>query len=285
MNKKIRGYSNPDSRIAETVWEKNTARWLGIDIIKPGAKNRRVSGAPKGCAADGGAGIHAMNISERLCSKRLRMWRVVGALFVSLASADGQRYEFTPLVGGMFGGTWKLEQQGVPNFEARLQDRLSFGVAGGVRFDGDDCEGCNLIEFRWLRQNTHLKLEQDPLVPTTTTVSYFHPAVRLDHFLGDFTYEWTVEEAPIIKPFVNVSMGAVRASTPAASATRFAFGIGTGIKVFPKRKWGIRFHVEYLPIIMHAELQRVVCVGGCIVALSGGVMNQFHVSIGPAFRF
>jgi hypothetical protein len=74
-------------------------------------------------------------------------------------------------------------------------------------------------------------------------------------------------------------------STPASSATRFAFGLGTGFKVFPKPHWGFRFQVEYLPIVMHAEAQSVVCFSGCVVALSGGLMNQFQVSFGPAFRF
>jgi hypothetical protein len=41
--------------------------------------------------------------------------------------------------------------------------------------------------------------------------------------------------------------------------------------------------VEYLPLVMHTELQRLVCVGGCVVVLNGGVMNQFELSFGPAF--
>jgi len=39
-----------------------------------------------------------------------------------------------------------------------------------------------------------------------------------------------------------------------------------------------------LPIVMHAELQRVFCTGGCVVVLNGG-MNRFQLSAGPAFRF
>jgi hypothetical protein len=66
---------------------------------------------------------------------------------------------------------------------------------------------------------------------------------------------------------------------------RFAFGIGTGVKIFPKPRWGIRIEVEYLPTVMHGELERLVCTGGCVVVLNGGVMNQIQLSIGPAFRF
>jgi hypothetical protein len=219
-------------------------------------------------------------------TRGFRLCRIFVALLITVLSAHGQRFEITPLVGGMFGGTVKLEEEGVHNFEAHLQDRFSFGIAGGVHYNADDCDGCNLIEFRWMRQNTHLTLAQDPLVVTpAAAVSSFRPSVTLDHFLGDFTREWTLEDAAMLRPFLTITLGAARMATPAASATRFVFGIGTGLKVFLKRRWGIRFQVEYLPIVMHADLERVVCAGGCIVALSGGVMNQFQVSVGPAFRF
>jgi hypothetical protein len=212
--------------------------------------------------------------------------RISITLLITVLPIHGQKFEITPLVGGMFGGTVELEEEGVRNFEAHMQDRFSFGIAGGVHYDADDCYRCNLIEFRWMRQNTHLRLAQDPLVVTpAAAVSTFHPTVTLDHFLGDFTREWNLEDATMLKPFLTITLGAARMATPAASATRFVFGIGTGLKVFPKRRWGIRFQVEYLPIVMHADLQRVVCAGGCIVALNGGVMNQLQVSIGPAFRF
>jgi hypothetical protein len=207
------------------------------------------------------------------------------ALFVSLVSAQGQKYEITPLIGGAFGGTMKLERALTPNVDAHVADSFSFGVAGGFRFDSEEGEGHDAIEFRWMRQNTHLFFKQDPLVPTPSVASSFRPGISLDHFLGDFTHEFTVREAPHIQPSLTLSVGAARMSAPASSATRFAFGIGTGVKVFPTRQWGFRVNVEYLPIVMHAELQRLVCAGGCVVILNGGVMNQFVLSLGPAFRF
>lgn len=212
-------------------------------------------------------------------------WRLPLALVVSLSAAYGQRFDITPLVGARYGGTLKLEQQGTPNFEGHLADSVSYGIAGGFRFDDEGCEGCNLFEFRWIRQKTHLGIEQDPLVPAPLTVSAFRPGVTLDHFLGDLTHEWDIQGAPAFKPFALISLGAVRMSTPAASTTRFAFGIGTGLKIFPKRKLGFRLQVEYLPIVMHAQVQQVICTGGCIVSIGGGVMNQFEVTLGPTFRF
>ena len=216
-------------------------------------------------------------------------WRLSIALLVSLSAAYGQRYDITPLVGARYGGALKLEQQGAPNVEAHLADSISYGIAGGFRFDDEECEACNLFEFRWMRQGTHIGLKLDPLnptpIPTPLTVGGFRPAVTLDHFLGDLTHEWIIQGAPAFRPFALLSLGAARMSTPAASTTRFVFGIGTGLKVFPKRNWGFRFQVEYLPMVMHADLQQVVCTAGCVVVLGGGVMNQFEVTVGPTFRF
>ena len=102
---------------------------------------------------------------------------------MSLATAHGQtaheqRYEITPLFGGMFGGTWDLEQQGVPNFDAHKADGFSFGVAGGFRFDDSlgDCSACNLIEFRWLRQTHTLSLSKTLSCPR---LSHSLPSIPL----------------------------------------------------------------------------------------------------------
>jgi hypothetical protein len=179
----------------------------------------------------------------------------------------------------MFGGTVKLEQQAVsPNVDAHVEDGFSFGLAGGFRLDSDDiegdvCEGCDIIEFRWLRQNTHLALKQNPLVPAPVAISAFDPGVTMDYFLADFTHQWTIEEARKIKPFITASLGAALMSTPQSNAARFVFGIGTGLEI------------EYLPIVMRAEVQTVVCAAGCVVALGGGLMNRFQVTVGPTFRF
>jgi hypothetical protein len=225
-------------------------------------------------------------VSKPLCARRFvgRSYLLI-AVLVSLVSAYGQKYEITPLIGGAFGGTMKLEQALTPNVEAHVADSFTFGVAGGIRYEDDEGEGHNAIEFRWMRQNTHLFFKQDPLVPTPSIGASFRPGITLDHFLGDFTHEWNLQDAKMIHPYLTLSAGAARMSAPASSATRFAFGVGTGVNVFPSRHWGFRLNVEYLPVVMHAELQRLVCAGGCIVVLNGGVMNQFVFSVGPGFRF
>lgn len=230
-----------------------------------------------------------MTITGLMCTPRFsaRCARLSSALLLVLC-AHGQRFEITPLIGGMFGGTVHLEQVDVPRFEAHLGDRLSYGIAGGVRFGEDDCDNCQIIEFRWLRQATHLSLDQNPFLPDPGYVSAFNPRVTVNNFLGDFTHEFVLKDKEWRKvaPFITVTLGAARISAPESSATRFVFGFATGLKVFPKPHWGFRLQVEYLPIVMEANLQRLVCInGGCIVALNGSVLNQLQLSAGPAFRF
>lgn len=213
------------------------------------------------------------------------MHRSALGLFLIFASVPvlAQDFEIGPMVGGRFGGTLKLEQTGVPNFEAKLEDAFTYGVAGGLILDEDDCQRCDLIQFRWMRASTHLSVTQDPLAPPSSNT--FRPGMTLDHFLGDFTHEWPLEESGTLRPYIIGTLGAVHMGAPASSATRFVFGIGLGLKVFPNHLWGIRLEAEYLPILLRPEVQTLVCAGGCTVVLNSGVSNQFMVSIGPAFRF
>jgi hypothetical protein len=202
--------------------------------------------------------------------------------------ASAQNYEVTPLFGARFGGTIKTEQAFGPNFDAHISDSFAFGIAAGYRFEDSwdsSSEEHNLIEFRWMRQDSHLYVKQDPLHVNPLTAS-FRPGVTLDHFLVDLTHEYTVRDYRVIQPFITVSLGATLLSAPASNTGRVAFGIGGGMKVFPTTHYGLRLQVEYLPTVMSGQLQNLVCAGGsCVIGLYGGIMNQFQVSLGPAFRF
>ena len=224
-----------------------------------------------------------MNRTRR--SAGLARGRYALLLLVAFLPARAQQFEVSPMIGGRFGGSLKLEQQGQPNFHANIADSWAFGLSGGIVIDGDDCLHCALIQFRWLRDSTHLTLPHDPLAPAPQGSNLYRPSVTLDHFLGDFTREWPVEDVQGLRPFITGTLGAVRMGAPASSATRFVFGLGAGLKVFPTERWGLRLQVEWLPIVLHAELQTLVCSGGCTVVLNGGITNQFLVSVGPAFRF
>jgi hypothetical protein len=204
------------------------------------------------------------------------------ALFFSVASTYAQDFEVTPLFLGSFSGNMKLQQAGQPNQLADLGNAIGFGVSGGYRYGhDDDCDKCSLLGFRWMRQTSNLTSGNSAL-----NAALSRPSVTLNHFLFDMAKEFPLEEThDVARPFIFVSFGAAIMSTPVENAARFEFGIGGGVNVFPKPRWGIRFQAEYLPMVMSSGQQKVICAGGCIVALGGGVMNQLNLSVGPIFRF
>jgi len=227
-------------------------------------------------------------LQSRCATKVAKHGWWISALFVGqVALAQGQRYEITPLFGGVAGGSMKVQQEGQPpQGRAFLGDSAGFGIAGGFHFyDDEGCEDCSVAEFRWLRQNTHLGFKETTPVAAPLAAAFGRTAVTLDHYLADFAHEWNVESAPAVRPFVMASMGAARMLTPVSANTRFVFGLGAGVKIHPQRHWGFRFHVEWLPMVMHSEVQRVACVSGCVIALGGGLLNQFEFALGPVIRF
>ncbi len=210
--------------------------------------------------------------------------------FATALALHAQQWEVTPVFGARFYGTIKLESSDNPRFEAHIADSMTWGIAGGYRRPSDsDDGGSDVFEFRWMRQDTHLYLKQDPALQVTPyslpALNAFRIPVTLDHYMADFTREFVFKDTPKFQPFLTAGLGVSRLSAAAAGATRFAFDIGTGFKVFPSKHWGARFTVEYLPTIMTADVQALLCTGGCVFAVNGGVVSQFNVTVGPAYRF
>jgi hypothetical protein len=206
----------------------------------------------------------------------------VAALAFATAPASGQKFDVTPLVGYRAGAAIDVQLQGnMSKTKASIEDGLVYGVAAGIRFDDelDACQECAVIEFRWMRQDSHLGLEGQG----SSTVA--RPSVTVNHFLGDFTREWFYQDRNSVRPYLTLSLGATHISAPTGSATRFATGIGTGFKIFPGRWYGIRFQVQYLPTWINADVRRIICAAGCVAASSGSVLHQVDVTIGPTFRF
>ena len=230
-----------------------------------------------------------MILFETVCARKRsgKRWWIFAAVFATVMPAHGQHFDITPLVGFRTGGSLEVQQEGQPQrARAGLGDSATFGVAAGIRFFSEDgCDDCSVVEFRWMRQNTNLGFKETTPVATPLAAAFSRAPVTLDHYLADFTYEWDMSEAKPVRPFILGSLGAAHLSTPLSGRTNFSFGFGAGVKIFPQRHWGVRLQVEYLPTLLNAEVQRVICTAGCVVALGGGLMNQFEFSLGPVFRF
>jgi hypothetical protein len=223
-------------------------------------------------------------LSHFLC---LRRWLFALMLLLypgrlaSQAAPDQQtqskplRFDLTPLVGyrtSMAFPTGQNTQEPSPSLI--LGAGPSYGMAVGVRLDEED-----LIEFRWARQDTDVHLED--------SASSSKNKVRLDQFHGDFTHEYILEEWPRwARPFVMGSIGATHVGGGTSSSfTRFSFGLGGGVKVYFHRHLGLRIQAEWLPLVVNPEVRSFVCGGGCIVHLSGTIVSQGEIAVGPVFRF
>src|SRR5688572_29871202 len=155
-----------------------------------------------------------------------------------------------------------------------LDANPSYGIAFGVRYNDED-----LIEFRWARQESQLRIAGPVVIP--------RQRVTLDQFHFDFSHEYVVPEWPQwARPFVIGSVGVTRVSATATTAgfTRFSFGLGGGIKAFPTPRLGLKIQAQWLPLWVNPEVT-AFCGAGCIIHLGGPLASQGEVTIGPVFRF
>jgi hypothetical protein len=71
--------------------------------------------------------------------------------------------------------------------------------------------------------------------------------------------------------------------------TRFSFGFGVGLKQFLSSRLAIRAEAQWLPILVDPSVSGFACgtiqFGGCLVVLSGELVQQLQLSIGPVVRF
>jgi len=184
------------------------------------------------------------------------------------------RFDLTPLVGyrtSMSFPTSDTANSSSPH--VILDASPSYGISFGVRLDEE-----NLIEFRWARQDTHVHLENAQFPNSSAVLNQFH---------GDFTHEYFIDQwPPWVRPFIMGSVCATHVGGAANSSfNRFSFGLGTGIKVFPTRHVGFRVQGEWLPVVVNPQVNAFICGGGCIVRLSGTLVSQGEIAIGPEFRF
>ena len=184
------------------------------------------------------------------------------------------RIDFTPLIGYRSSITFPTVQALQGNGAgAVLAEKPSYGFALGVRLNEED-----VVEIRWARQATDIRFT-DTSLPSTQVILH---QVHLD-----CTHEFIMDRWPIwVRPYVIGSVGGTHIDGGSNAAfTRFSFGLGTGLKVYLSRHVGLRFQVEWLPIVISPEVGAFVCGAGCVVHLSATAVSQGEIVAGPVFRF
>jgi hypothetical protein len=150
----------------------------------------------------------------------------------------------------------------------------SYGFAFGARIDEE-----NLIEVRWARMKSTMRLEQNFL-------TVFQQNVTVDQYHGDFTHEYIIDNWPArVRPYIMASVGATHISgSVTRSFTRVSLGIGAGFKIFFNPNVGFRLQGEWLPIVVDPEVG-LVCSGGCLIRIQTQITSQGEFAAGPLFRF
>jgi len=184
------------------------------------------------------------------------------------------RFDVTPLIGYRTSMSFPTGPPEEPTPSLVLDATPSYGIAAGVRRNEED-----VIEFRWTRQDSRVHLEG--------TQGTSRERAVLDQFHGDFTHEYFLDDWPVwARPYVIGSVGATHVGVKTGgSFTRFSFGLGAGVKFYFSRHFGFRIQGEWLPVLVNPEVNSFVCGGGCRVHLSGTLVSQGEVVVGPLFRF
>jgi hypothetical protein len=184
------------------------------------------------------------------------------------------RIDITPLVGYRSSVTFPTTQ----DFQAQgtsivLSEKPSYGFGVGLRLNEED-----LVEVRWARQASDIHFSDNNLDSTKVVLHQVHL---------DCTHEFIMDTWPMwVRPYVIGSVGGTHINGMGNSAfTRFSFGLGTGLKVYVSRHVGLRFQVEWLPIVISPDVAAFVCGAGCIVHLSATAVSQGEIVVGPVFRF
>jgi len=190
-----------------------------------------------------------------------------------------QAVEVTPLIGLRLGGTFDVQPDGAEQIEAALKDATSYGFAAGVRFDD-----LSLVEFRWTRATSTLRVGA-PFAFLGASIG----DVTLNQFHADFTREFVIPEVKGLRSFLTGSLGLTHLGAGQDGFTRFSFGLGVGLKQFLGSRLAIRAEAQWLPILVEPSVSGFACgtiqFGGCLAVLSGNLVQQFQVSIGPVVRF
>lgn len=190
-----------------------------------------------------------------------------------------QSFEVTPFIAARLGGTFDIQPDGPGQVEATLKDAASYGFSAGVRFDD-----LSLVEFRWTQSTSTLRFGT-PLAFLGSSIG----DVTLDQFHADFTREFIIPDLKGLRSFLTASLGLTHLGAAQDGFTRFSFGFGAGLKQFVGSRLAIRGEAQWLPILVDPSVSGFACgtiqVGGCLVVLSGDLVQQFQLSIGPAVRF
>ena len=213
---------------------------------------------------------------------RVSLSLLLAVLFVScqLMAQDSSpiprsHFELTPLVSyrsSMHFTTQTAVDQNGP------QVALDSGIGYGFGF-GFHVRPADVIEFRWMRQNSTTRVEDSSLgVPSVkTTVDQFHCDLSHEYIPKGRSFRFA--------PFIMASVGATNMNSELGlGSSHLSVGIGGGVKFFVSQHLGLRIHADWAPVFVGSR-ELALCGSACGLRLNGALGSQAEIALGPVLRF
>jgi len=203
----------------------------------------------------------------------LAMIVTVAPVWAGPSPASKGSVEVTPFYGYRFGG----DIGGVENAgDVEIAEGSSYGFMVDI-----EVQPGAFVEVRYSRQSSELKASNSVFGAGQVTVT----DVDLDHFMLGGTYQ--PETTHPVHPFVSADVGAVHFSPQGFDGeTRFAFGLGAGVKVPIADHFGLRLDGRWVATRLSGSTDLYCNSGGsCLVVSEGTYVNQYEFTTGLTFRF
>ena len=188
-------------------------------------------------------------------------------LSAQVCQAEPKRFEFSPMVGYIAGGTFEDELTGT---EIKLSDSDTVGFQFNIRADAR-----SFWEIQYARQETH--------VPNVGGIS-----VVVEKFEVGGVYETSTG---INRPYAAATVGLSRFE-PQSEAfqddTYFSFTLGGGVRFLTDRRFGIIFDARWVAAVIDEDTDFLCRSDGglsCLIQTKSGLASQFRVHLGVSARF
>ena len=205
------------------------------------------------------------------------LWAMVW-LHIAALPALTQNVELTGYIGGQTNGGLDLSTTAFQRID--VQNGISYGLSAGYLLGEHGS-----IEFLWNYNNADTVAEprgggSGKKLFTLDTNQYF----------ANFLFHSSPREQKL-RPFVLAGLGATNlhaASNSDSSITRFAFGLGAGVKYNFNRRFGMRLQAKWSPAYITTTSGGFWCDpfwGGCWVVGDNHFLNEFDAAAGLTLRF
>ena len=194
---------------------------------------------------------------------------LVFAAGIGRGFAQAEHVELVPLVGfrSSVEFTDKTEDE-----RWEFDSNVSFGLILDINLDGN-----GFIELYAGTQPTTLG-------PRDGTAGLPVFDVNVDYFQIGGLYQW--DKKPVL-PFINVLLGVASFRPSDADVdpeVAFSFSVGTGIKAYFNKRWGLRADLRVFGTAVNGE-DEWFCGSGTCLDVKGTILFQPEISVGVVIGF